>query len=73
MVSMIRLKQTEAGNPDFSFSAPVRFGGKDADTSQLADPTYLSGFLDEVRISDTERSADWIEASWRSQNGTLRF
>jgi len=27
--------------------------------------------LDEVRVSDTARSADWIEASYLSQNGTF--
>ena len=32
-----------------------------------------NGFLDEVRISSTDRSADWIAASWRSQDGTFAF
>jgi hypothetical protein len=29
--------------------------------------------MDEVRLSDTARTADWIEASYLSQNGTFNF
>jgi len=32
---------------------------------------YLSGTLDEVRISDTARSAAWIKASYNSENNSL--
>jgi len=34
---------------------------------------YLDGMIDEVRVSSTARSADWIEASYLSQNGTFAF
>ena len=33
----------------------------------------MSGLIDEVRISTTARSADWIEASYLSQNGAFAF
>jgi len=33
----------------------------------------VHGFVDELRVSSAARSADWIEASWRSQNGTFAF
>ncbi|MBW2464694.1 MAG: LamG domain-containing protein, partial [Deltaproteobacteria bacterium] len=33
----------------------------------------FDGMIDEVRISDTARSADWIKASWLSQNGSFAF
>jgi len=31
------------------------------------------GMIDEVRVSSTARSADWIAASFKSQNGTFAF
>ena len=33
----------------------------------------MKGSLDEVRISNTARSADWIKASYLSQNGSFAF
>ena len=33
----------------------------------------FGGMIDEVRISNIARSADWIEASFLSQNGTFAF
>ncbi|MBI9087201.1 MAG: DUF2341 domain-containing protein, partial [Desulfobacterales bacterium] len=35
--------------------------------------TAIDGTIDEVRISTTSRSADWIEAAYLSQNGTFAF
>ncbi|MCP4172981.1 MAG: DUF2341 domain-containing protein, partial [Fuerstiella sp.] len=35
--------------------------------------TYYEGLEDEFRISNTIRSADWIEAAWLSQNGVFAF
>jgi hypothetical protein len=35
-----------------------------------ANSDYISGTLDEVRISDTARSADWIKAEYLNQGGT---
>jgi len=40
---------------------------------QPGENNELYGYLDELRVSSTARSADWIEASWRSQNGTFAF
>ena len=31
----------------------------------------LLGFIDEVRVSSTDRSAAWIAAQYSSQNGTF--
>jgi hypothetical protein len=36
------------------------------------DRTFM-GIMDEVRMSSVERSADWIEASYLSQNGAFAF
>ena len=33
----------------------------------------MDGFIDEVRVSDTARSADWTEANFLSQNDTFTF
>jgi hypothetical protein len=33
----------------------------------------MIGDVDEARISTTARSADWVRASWLSQNGTFAF
>jgi hypothetical protein len=33
----------------------------------------FDGTLDEVRTSDTARSADWVNASFLSQNGSFTF
>ncbi|PHS11806.1 MAG: hypothetical protein COA78_08945 [Blastopirellula sp.] len=33
----------------------------------------FDGIIDEVRVSSTERSADWIEASYLSQSGLFTF
>lgn len=38
-----------------------------------ANSSYLSGKLDEVRISDVARSADWIAASFNNQNDPSSF
>ena len=32
---------------------------------------YWNGYVDEVQISNTNRSADWISASYKTQNGTF--
>jgi len=34
---------------------------------------FANASFDEVRISDTARSADWIEASYRTQQGSFAF
>ena len=34
---------------------------------------YFKGNIDEVRISTTDRTADWIKASFLSQNGAFAF
>jgi hypothetical protein len=36
--------------------------------ARIAFSNYFDGDLDEVRISDTARSADWIETSYNNQN-----
>ncbi|MBW2463870.1 MAG: LamG domain-containing protein, partial [Deltaproteobacteria bacterium] len=46
---------------------PLRIGGW-----HTGDDDF-TGEIDEVRISSTVRSADWIEASFLSQNGTFAF
>ncbi len=37
------------------------------------DSREVNGVIDEVRASNVARSADWIEASYLSQNGTFAF
>jgi hypothetical protein len=34
---------------------------------------YFTGEIDEVRISSAERTADWVEAEYLSQNGAFAF
>ena len=46
-----------------SDSAPLSFG-----TDEPTNAEYFDGIMDEFRISDALRSADWIKASYRSQN-----
>ena len=46
---------------------PVRIGDDEESNSAIG------GSLDEVRLSNKGRSADWVKASWRSQNGTFAF
>jgi hypothetical protein len=38
-----------------------------------ADNYDFEGIIDEARVSGTERTADWIKASYLSQNGTFAF
>ncbi len=51
-----------------SDSAPLTFG-----SDEPANADYFNGTIDEVRISDTARSADWIEASYINQNSPSNF
>ena len=59
------------GNNDGSTwaSANMAFDWIGNDASDEA----FGGMIDEVRISNIARSADWIEASYLSQNGTFEF
>ncbi|MDD5164295.1 MAG: DUF2341 domain-containing protein [Patescibacteria group bacterium] len=41
------------------------------DIGRTADTNYLEGKIDEVRISQTARSADWITADYNSTNNSL--
>ncbi len=57
-------RHTDAGGftPNFSnYNTNTRFGRPGADTR------YLDGKLDEVSISDTTRSADWIRLCYETQ------
>jgi hypothetical protein len=36
-------------------------------------PIYFSGVIDEVRVSDTARDADWIKTGYNNQNATSTF
>ena len=41
------------------------------DIGRTADTNYLEGKIDEVRLSQTARSADWITADYNSTNNSL--
>ncbi len=63
-----------SGNPaiDWALSADVTFGGGEHDTGQIAAGTaYLNGRMDEMRIADTARSANWVSAQYASMQDTL--
>ncbi len=57
---------------DWALATDVTFGGGDHDTGQIAaGAAYLNGRMDEMRIADTARSADWVSAQYASMQDTL--
>jgi hypothetical protein len=59
------LARTQTVSADFSLTGnTLNIGGE---------ATYFDGIIDEVRISGNARSADWMAASYKSQNGTFVF
>ena len=52
---------------DLSFTAGWELGGKNADAEQLSTSKYLDGHLDEIRISSSMRSAQWIKLCYETQ------
>ena len=53
---------TQAGSINYPVTADIAIGGR----SRYSPGDYLDGKLDEIRFSNTTRSADWIEAEYVS-------
>ena len=57
-----------SGTATSDAAGSLRLANRPFDTARTFD-----GLIDEVRLSNTIRSADWIEAGYLSQNGTFAF
>lgn len=65
------LKRTQTTSVDFESNANnllIGAGHRSDGTS-----IYFNGVIDEVRVSDTARSADWISTQYNNQNATSTF
>ncbi len=57
---------------DLNYSAELRFGGRDADTD-VAGARFFDGMLDELRLADAPRSADWVVTEYNNQSAPGTF
>lgn len=59
----------------YAFGSCQLLIGADNDSSGCADSlgNYVSGIMDEVRVSDIARSADWIQTEYNNQNSPGTF
>jgi hypothetical protein len=66
------LQYTHANTRSISYdSAPFALGASNTNSGGFQE--YLNGMLDEVRLSNVARSADWIAAEYSNQNSPSTF
>jgi hypothetical protein len=59
---------------DLDYAADWYIGGGDVDTANIvAGVAYFDGILDEIRVSNIERSDDWITTEYNNQNSSGSF
>jgi hypothetical protein len=62
---------TTAGGAPFNSGRAVEIGAFDNQGTPGSEP--LTGVLDEVKVSNTNRSADWIKTEYNNQSATSTF
>jgi MSHA biogenesis protein MshQ len=64
-----KVSEVHAGSISYYDNQPVRIGNYEHAESV----TYFHGLIDEVRVSNTARDADWIETSYKNQLSPADF
>ncbi len=68
VVGVLKSSVAFAGSLSPGQSNPANIG-----RMQTASPSYFNGVLDEIRLSSTARSSDWIRATWANQIPGISF
>jgi len=62
-----------SGAPAFGFTGYFRFGGYKTYYWPNSTDGFFSGLIDEVRVSNTNRSGDWILTEYNNQSAPSSF
>jgi|GEM_PF-6070409 len=61
------------GSYPWAIDLPLYIGGNPNDGISMFAPYEFNGIIDEVRVSDTARSADWIKTEYNNQSSPSDF